>query len=670
MTPHRPSTLYLRVTPLATAAVLSCAQAAWAQTAVAPADTTLAPVTVKARPVEDGDVISAKALADAQAKDAREALQSVPGISVGGGGNAIAQKVYVRGLEDTLLGITLDGAPQGGYLYHHQGRLLIDPGLLKSVQVQKGVASASAGPGTLAGALNFTTLDAADLLVAGQNLGGRVGLGGFSNKGWKASLSGYGQSADKVFDGLVSVARQDIDEYQDGQGQQVIHSGSTQDSALAKLNWRPAPGHQFSLGLNHFNDEGVRFLRPNMVDFARSGAPMPQTYARDQLTLGYRHAGSADAPAIEATLFNDDNRNERTVTATGRTYGEQVTGRGVNAMLSQRWGNHRLKLGLNHHAYEADALNPANRSVAPYGNGSETASVSGLFIEDSVALTERWQLSAGLRLDHYRYRDDHAQRFSSTGASPSLGLHYAATEALNLHASAGSTLRGAGLKETFLLDNGPGYRNVADLKAERARNLALGFDAALGPVVLRGEVFRQTIGHYIAYAFDADDNAIRHNGGELRSTGYELGLDTRVGALQAGASVAHSKPQLNGVPLSDGDFGAGVATGRTWNLRLAYALPAQGLDFGWTTRVIESLSYAPASDPTQRLTKAGYAVHDVHAVWKPAGARGPQLKLAVHNLFDKFYFDQATYAYHTGFAKVLGYPEPGRDVRVELGWQF
>lgn len=137
MTPHRPSTLYLRVTPLATAAVLSCAQAAWAQTAVAPADTTLAPVTVKARPVEDGDVISAKALADAQAKDAREALQSVPGISVGGGGNAIAQKVYVRGLEDTLLGITLDGAPQGGYLYHHQGRLLIDPGLLKSVQVQR-----------------------------------------------------------------------------------------------------------------------------------------------------------------------------------------------------------------------------------------------------------------------------------------------------------------------------------------------------------------------------------------------------------------------------------------------------------------------------------------------------------------------------------------------------
>lgn len=657
------------MTLLATAAGLICGPAAWAQ-ATPSADTALAPVTVKARAVDDADTVGAKALGDAQAKDAREALQAVPGVSVGGGGNAIAQKIYVRGLEDTLLGVTLDGAPQGGYLYHHQGRVLIDPGLLKSVQVQKGVASASAGPGALAGALSFTTLDVADLLAPGQNLGGRVGLGSFSNKGWKASLSGYAQSADKFVDGLVSLARQDIDEYRDGQGQRVIHSGATQDSALAKLSWRPAQGHQFSLGLNHFNDEGVRFLRPNMVDFARSGAPMPQTYARDQLTLGYRYAGGADMPAFEATLFDDDNRNERTVTATGRTYGEQVKGRGVNATLSQRWGAHRLKAGLNHHSYDAQAINRANRGVAPYGNGSEAASVSGLFVEDSVALAERWQLSAGLRLDHYRYRDDHAQRFDSTGASPSLGLQYAATEALNLHASAGSTLRGAGLKESFLLDNGPGYRNVADLKAERARNVAVGFDAAVGPVVLRGEVFRQTIGNYIAYAFDADDNAIRHNGGELRSTGYELGLDTRIGGLQAGASVAHSKPRLNGVPLSDGDFGAGVATGRTWNLRLTYALPAWGLDLGWTMRALESLTYAPASDPTRRLTKAGYAVHDIHAVWKPAGVKGLQLKLAVHNLFDKFYFDQATYAYHTGFAKVLGYPEPGRDVRVELGWQF
>jgi hemoglobin/transferrin/lactoferrin receptor protein len=436
------------------------------------------------------------------------------------------------------------------------------------------------------------------------------------------------------------------------------------------VNWQVAPGHRLSLGLNHVNDEGVRFLRPNFVDFARSGAAMPQTWQRDQLTLGYRYAGTADMPTVEATLFSDDNRSERTVTATGRTYGEQVKGRGVNASIGQRLGDHKLKFGLNHHAYESKALNPANVGTGPYGNGSETASVSGVFAEDSVALAARWQLSAGLRLDQYRYRDDHGQHFSSTGASPSLGLQYAATDALHLHASAGSPVRGAGLKESFLLDNGPGYRNVAGLQAERARNLAVGFDAALGPVVLRGEAFQQRIARYITTGFDAGANAIRHNAGELVSRGYELGLDTRLGALQAGASVAHSKPKLNGVALSDGDFGAGVATGRTWRLLLAYALPTMGIDLGWTTRVVESLAYAPASAPTQQLSKAGYSVHDVHAVWRPASVKGLQLKLAVNNLFDKFYYDQATYAYHTGFGKVLGYPEPGRDLRVELAWQF
>ncbi|MFZ5507564.1 MAG: TonB-dependent receptor plug domain-containing protein [Pseudomonadota bacterium] len=490
--------------------MLACTGVAQAQTTGDPADTTLPAVKVKAQSVKPAEVVDAKALGDTQAKDAREALQSVPGVAVGGGGNAIAQKIYVRGLEDTLLGVTLDGAPQGGYLYHHQGRVLVDPALLKSVQVQKGVASASAGPGTLAGAINITTQDAADLLAPGQTVGGRLGLGGFSNKGWKASASGYGQSADKAFDGLVSVTRQDIDECQDGKGQSVIHSGSTQDAALAKLNWQPLPGHRLSLGLNHFNDEGVRFLRPNMVDFARSGAPMPQTYRRDQLTLGYRSAGGGGTPAIEATLFGDDNRNERTVTATGRTYGERVEGRGLNASAAQRFAEHRLKVGINHHAYEARALNPANVGTGPYGNGRETASVTGVFAEDSVALAPQWQLSAGLRVDSYRYHDDHDQRFSSTGASPSLGLQYLASDALTLHASAGSTVRGAGLKESFLLDNGPGYRNVAGLQAERSRNLAVGFDAALGAVTLRGEVFQQKIGRYITTGFDADDNAIRH----------------------------------------------------------------------------------------------------------------------------------------------------------------
>lgn len=665
---HRP---FAGIHPLALATMLACIGTAQAQASTEPAETTLPAVRVKAQSVKPTEVVDAKGLGDTQAKDAREVLQSVPGVSVGGGGNAIAQKIYVRGLEDTLLGVTLDGAPQGGYLYHHQGRVLVDPALLKSVQVQKGVASASAGPGTLAGAINFTTQDAADLLAPGHSVGGRLGLGGFSNKGWKASASAYGQSADKALDGLLSVTRQDIDAYKDGDGQRVIHSGSTQDAALAKLNWQLLPGHRLSLGLNHFNDEGVRFLRPNMVDFARSGAPMPQTYRRDQVTLGYRSAGGgSDAPAIEATLFGDDNRNERTVTATGRTYGERVEGRGANASATRRFDRHSVKLGVNHHAYEARALNPANVGTGPYGNGRETSSVTGVFVEDTMALAPQWQLSAGLRVDNFRYHDDHDQRFSSTGASPSLGLQYLVSDALKLHASAGSTTRGAGLKESFLLDNGPGYRNVANLQAERSRNLAVGFGAAVGAVVLSGEVFQQKIARYITTGFDADDNAIRHNAGELISRGYELGATTNLGGLQAAASVSHSKPKLNGAPLSDGDFGAGVTTGRTWSLKLTQALPTWGLDLGWTTRVIESLQYAPASDPGQRLSKAGYSVHDVFAVWRSPSVRGLQFKLAVNNLFDKFYYNQATYAFHTGFGKVLGYPEPGRDVRVELGWAF
>ncbi len=62
-----------------------------------------------------------------------------------GGGSVMGQKIYVRGVEDRLLRVTVDGAAQNGNIYHHQGNTVIDPGMLKSVEVTKGSANASAG---------------------------------------------------------------------------------------------------------------------------------------------------------------------------------------------------------------------------------------------------------------------------------------------------------------------------------------------------------------------------------------------------------------------------------------------------------------------------------------------------------------------------------------------
>ncbi|MFA0108334.1 Plug domain-containing protein, partial [Vibrio splendidus] len=79
-----------------------------------------------------------------QAQDLEDIFRTDPSVSVGGS-LGVAQTVYVRGIEDTYLNVTVDGAPQSAGLFHHTGRLTLDPYLLKTVEVQAGAGEATSG---------------------------------------------------------------------------------------------------------------------------------------------------------------------------------------------------------------------------------------------------------------------------------------------------------------------------------------------------------------------------------------------------------------------------------------------------------------------------------------------------------------------------------------------
>ena len=78
-------------------------------------------------------------------------------VVVSGANRTAAQKIYVRGIEETSLNVSIDGARQGGNLYSHSGdNSNIDPFLLKQVTVEPGTGSALTGPGALGGAIAGT----------------------------------------------------------------------------------------------------------------------------------------------------------------------------------------------------------------------------------------------------------------------------------------------------------------------------------------------------------------------------------------------------------------------------------------------------------------------------------------------------------------------------------
>ncbi|BBI63727.1 hypothetical protein HSBAA_50330 [Vreelandella sulfidaeris] len=110
-------------------------------TALAQPTQPLDTVQVVADSLNNSDsVVEADTLERYQAEDLGEIFDQAPQVNVGGS-LGIAQKLYVRGVEDPLLNVTIDGANQSGSLFHHTGRIGLDPALLKRVEVSAGLAA-------------------------------------------------------------------------------------------------------------------------------------------------------------------------------------------------------------------------------------------------------------------------------------------------------------------------------------------------------------------------------------------------------------------------------------------------------------------------------------------------------------------------------------------------
>ncbi|MCJ7873565.1 TonB-dependent receptor plug domain-containing protein [Phaeobacter sp. J2-8] len=90
------------------------------------------------------DVTSA-GIALSNPADLSELFVAEPTIAVGSS-IPMSQKVYVQGIEENNLAISIDGARQNNKIFHHNTTTLIDPALLKAVRIDPGVAPADAWP--------------------------------------------------------------------------------------------------------------------------------------------------------------------------------------------------------------------------------------------------------------------------------------------------------------------------------------------------------------------------------------------------------------------------------------------------------------------------------------------------------------------------------------------
>lgn len=269
--------------------------------------------------------IQSQQLEQQQATNLTEMLRYVPGVAVTDIGRFGSSGVNIRGLESDQISMTVDGMALGEsldpasfatYDFFRVGRGGLDPAALKNVTVLKGADAISSGSGSLGGAVQFQTKDAADFLPQEGN-GAYARLSAQysgSNREWMQSLivAGREQGLEAL---LVFTKRDGHQQHAYGKNDQTVGPARTSadpvtnssDNLLAKLQYQLRPDHRVGLTADLQRTESFlsNLSRQDATYLARFGDDQSErfryglkyehtaaTTAYDLLTLNYDHQNS------------------------------------------------------------------------------------------------------------------------------------------------------------------------------------------------------------------------------------------------------------------------------------------------------------------------------------------------------------------------------------------
>lgn len=616
-------------------------------------------------------LITPEELEKYQANDLEDIFRLTPSVSVGGS-LGIAQKVYIRGLEDTLLNVTVDGAPQTSTLFHHIGRVSIDPELLKEVEVQAGAGEATAGAGAIGGAIRFKTKGINDVLDQGETFGGTLKAGYFSNDGYKGTASVYGRVSDN-WGVIASYVYMDRGLMVDGDGNEISGTDPEQKVGFVKVSGDIAENQSLSLSYESRLEEGEFVQRPNWPE--SSWNPLyPLQAERDTFVFNYGLAVNQYVN-LEASIYNTESSVEQDIYDRWGRYQGKTKSVGFDFRNTSVVGEHTLTYGIE---YREDEVN-ARSLEADGGTGAkEKGDVTGIYFQDHWQITNNLLLSYGARYDEYNLDIvTYDGATESDGISPNIGLQYLINENWEVNLGYAEAMRGKEVGDSFTIE--AGYVTVDPmLEPEEVDNTELG-------VTYRNENW-----NVVASIYSSDiDNVILdqlgqgtyyENVGTLETDGFELKVGYWFEDVQIVGHYSQNDAELNGQTVEGYEhIGLANARGDTWGLNVNYIL-SDNVEMGWNFQYVEDLNNIEVfhrmveigwATETQLVDKPGYQVHDVYVQWQPIESLS--FNLTVQNLLDELYIDHSSvgdYNNIPGWEGVSGIYEAGRDIRLSVAYQF
>ncbi|KUP93386.1 TonB-dependent receptor plug domain-containing protein [Tritonibacter horizontis] len=614
---------------------------------------TLDPIIVRGNdPIGDAaDRATAVYVADAELERARlgdlkDLFAGLASVSVGGA-IPVAQKIFVNGVDMLNLTIAVDGALQNNRAFHHVTANAFDPGMLKFVRVDPGIAAADTGPNAVAGAVIMETVDAGDVLQAGENFGGTFRLGyGSNGQTATGSLTLAGRT-DRGFEILAYAKRASGDDYKDGNGNVVAGTGADMSSQLLKFAWESAEGHRVEFSGQQLIDDGARPYRANIGDIVGATTPATRIYDTRRSSYSLRYENTNDFGMWDPEVVLGFSESDIAVPSPYQSSGMSDTLSFKAQNTFHLSDSSTVSAGVDYYRKSAEYSDPTDGALEEGSNNV------GLFAQLRMEPTEKWRVSGGVRYDWQDFDGIGDYEQSANGASGNLSATYRITDQLSVRAGYSSVFGGIPLEDNYEFWRRWTYDG---LRSTRAQNYVAGLDWSNDRLTLGGEVFLTKI------------NDARSGGANIdfESQGYSIagtyGWD--LGFLRF--SYTDTDVKVNG--NASGSYEAldlGAPLGQVIALEVQHELPGQNLVVGG------SLDMALDYDDTEGTSGQGlegYEVVNLFAEYTPPSMPDVTLRASVNNLFDTDYADRATYG--ADYASVVPLKEAGRSFMLELVARF
>nr|WP_107853280.1 TonB-dependent receptor [Campylobacter concisus] len=612
----------------------------------------------------------------------KDVMRDIPGVYVGGT-NGMNQKIYMRGVSDRGLNITIDGAKQNGNTFHHNADLLIDPDLIKAVDVEVGSRSVVNGSGALGGSVAFKTVDAKDLLESGEIIGAKIKTGYSSNNDEFSQGLMLFTAPVEGLDFIAAINHKGYDYGKSGNKRKIGGDGNDL-SYLLKLGYSFLDAHRISISREHNEFKGIYPLK---AEFGSDhSSDKPRKYERDTTTLKYEYKPS-DLLNLDVTTYNT--RYQR---IDGSKWGVETNGINAKAKSVVESGALTQTLRYGAEFYQSKNFNkPDNHYPEKVNNYS-------IYAEDALNFNSL-TVTPGIRYTHHELKSydglvgnvkSYTYKFNEF--TPALALDYEVIKGLNAFASYARVFRGPDVMESMLASGrnnrgrALGWEANKDLKATTGNSYEAGVRyqgdiSEVSSYSLSAKYFMTKYKNLIV-----DNNAaggrtnpimIRKNAGGADISGVELLARLNLDALSLAASYTHQKVKYKDrvAKAGGGYYTSNVIgyrdQGDKYTFNAEYAFSSIDTLIGYNLIYFASKNTISAGN-SENAKIPSYAVSDIYASYTPSSGKfkGLEINAGIYNLFNKTYASQSQrMADYTGNPDYVDW-EPGRNFKVNVSYKF